>query len=298
VLLQNSRRFKPRDTPPKEGPVVIQAKSRSRIPVTQPTVVHVRRSYADCRFGQLHMLTAYPSGGGFDERTPLLCLHDSGGSAQLFSPMLRELGRDRSIYALDLPGFGQSDPAPSRFSVADLALAVGDFVDNLRLRQVDVLGYQLGALIAAELAIARTAHVRRVVIWGIAHPAPRGLFQPLGSREDGSDVVEEWRSMLIDRGPGVATTSLVNDFADRLHAGAVGARAQAALAEYSVSERLPLMKQQSLLLRPRDRYWDSAAAVRPFLSRGAMLDLPEHGQGFLGAAPQKFAASAREFLDR
>jgi len=34
------------------------------------------------------------------------------------------------------------------------------------------------------------------------------------------------------------------------------------MTEYSVAERLPLVKQPSLLLRPRDKYWDSATAVR------------------------------------
>jgi hypothetical protein len=29
-----------------------------------------------------------------------------------------------------------------------------------------------------------------------------------------------------------------------------------------------------------------------------MLDLPDHGQGFISAAPQRFASVAREFLDR
>lgn len=276
----------------------MQTKSRGRIPLPQPAVVHVRRSYADCRYGQLHLLTAYPSGGGFDERTPIVCLHDSAGSARLFAPMLRELGRDRSVYAIDLPGFGQSDSPPPKFSIADLALALGDFVDALRIRQVDVFGCQLGALIAAEFAIARATQVRRVIFWGVPHPIPRTIAPALGGREDGSDVVEEWRNMLLERGPGVATAALADDLADRLRAGPNGARAQAAMSEYSVSERLPLVKQPSLLLRPRDKYWDGATAVRSMLSRGTLLDLPEHGQGFLSAAPQRFAASAREFLDR
>ena len=56
---------------------VIQAKYRNRLPLPQPAVVHVRRSYAECRFGQIHLSTAYPSGGGFDEHTPVVCLHHS-----------------------------------------------------------------------------------------------------------------------------------------------------------------------------------------------------------------------------
>ena len=146
---------------------MIQAKHRNRLPLPQPAVVHVRRSYAESRFGQIHLWTAYPSGGGFDERTPVVCLHHSGGSGRLFAPMLRELGHDRSIYAPDLPGHGWSDGAGAKITVADLAGAIGDFIDSLRLRAVDLFGYQLGALVAAELAIARPQQIRRVMLWGV-----------------------------------------------------------------------------------------------------------------------------------
>src|SRR5262245_25312133 len=71
---------------------VNHARSRNRIPLAQPSVVHVRRSYADCRLGQLHVTTAYPSGGGFDERTPLLCIHQAAGSGRWFNPILKEMG--------------------------------------------------------------------------------------------------------------------------------------------------------------------------------------------------------------
>ena len=252
----------------------------------------------------MHLWTAYPSGGGFDERIPLVCLHHSGGSGRFFGPMLRELGQDRSIYAPDLPGHGSSDPANTRAAVADLAGAVGDFFDSLRLRAVDVFGYQLGAQLAAELAIARPQQVRRVMLWGL--PSLTGqdrhaLAQPsvaLGARDDGGDVIEEWRRTLERRGPGVATTTLAEDFGDRLRAGSSAAQASAAALDYSPAERLPLLKQPVLVLRLRDEFWDQAPRVRASLSNGSMLDLPDHGQGFISAAPQRFASVAREFLDR
>ena len=40
-----------------------------------PVTVHLRKMYVDCRFGQLHVHTAFPSSGGFDELTPLVCIH-------------------------------------------------------------------------------------------------------------------------------------------------------------------------------------------------------------------------------
>lgn len=283
---------------------MIQAKHRNRLPLPQPSVIHVRRSYGECRFGQIHLWTAYPSGGGFDERTPIVCLHHSGGSGRSFAPMLKELGSDRSIYAPDLPGHGSSDAASGKTSVAELAAAIGDFLDGLRLRNVDLFGYQLGAAIAAELAIARPQQIRRIMLWGV--PAYSGqdrvalLQQPSapGAREDGSDVAEEWQRTLDGRGPGVPPQALAEDFADRLRAGVSGVKSLAAALDYSPSERLPLVRQPTLVLRLKDEFWEQAPRVRGALSNGSMLDLPEFGQGFLSAAPQRFASVAREFLDR
>jgi pimeloyl-ACP methyl ester carboxylesterase len=283
---------------------MIQAKNRYRLPVPQPAVVHLRRSYAECRFGQLHLWTSYPSGGGFDEHNPVICLHHSGGSGRLFAPMLKELGTDRSVYAPDLPGHGTSDPPTSRISVTDLAGAVGDFIDSLRLRSVDLFGYQLGALVATELAIARPQQIRRVMLWGMANYSAQeraslhAQISAPGTREDGSDVADDWRALLGRKGQGTPLSAVTEDFSDRLRSGTNGSRALAAAVDYPTAERLPLMKQPALLLRLRDEYAEYAPRVRSALPNGSLLDLPDYGQGFISAAPQRFAAVAREFLDR
>ncbi len=79
-------------------------------------------------------------------------------------PLLKLMGMDRSVYAPDLPGYGHSDAPPARPAIADYASAIGDFCTMMRFRQMDVLGYQTGALVAAELALALPAVVRRVVL--------------------------------------------------------------------------------------------------------------------------------------
>lgn len=282
---------------------MIQARHRNRLPLPQPATVHVRRSYAECRFGQIHLTTAYPSGGGFDERPALLCLHGAGGSGRLFAPILQELGLDRSLYAPDLPGHGASDAPGGKYSVAEIAAGFGDFLDALRLRTVDVFGYQFGAQVAAELAIARPQQVRRVMLWGLpmyssTERAAVLAQSALGLREDGADVTAEWQRLVNQRGPGVPTSALMEAFADQLRAGPCSAKALAATAEYVGSERLALLKQPTLLLRPRDEFYEHAPRVRSALSNSSMLELSEYGQGFLSAAPQRFTAAAKEFLDR
>ena len=89
--------------------------------------------------------------------------------------MLRDLGRDRSVYAPDLPGAGESDAPEHAPVVADHAAAFVDLIDSLRLKQVDVIGYQAGSLAAIELALAKPEQVRRLILIGV--PSSDGSYQ-------------------------------------------------------------------------------------------------------------------------
>ena len=128
----------------------------------------LRRLYMDGRSGQVHLTTAYPPSGGFDECTPLVFLHADGGSGADFNRAAAVLGIDRSVYAPDLPGSGASDPEKGRSTVASHAAAIADLIDQLRLKQVDLIGVCRGASIAFELAASRAQSVRRVVVVGAA----------------------------------------------------------------------------------------------------------------------------------
>ena len=136
--------------------------------LTMPVqAVRTRRAYFDCRFGQLHVRTAFPATGGFDEQVTLFCLHADQSSSRAFARFLPEIGEARSVYAPDLPGLGESDPSPGA-SVAEAAGAISDLADDLRLRQIDLLGIHSGARVALDLAAARPTLVRRLVLAGVA----------------------------------------------------------------------------------------------------------------------------------
>ena len=126
------------------------------------TTVRTRRAYFDFKFGQLHVRTAFPTTGGFGEQVTLFCLHPEESSSRIFARFLPEIADVRSVYAPDLPGCGESDPAPDA-GIAAAADAISDLANDLRLRQIDLLGMAHGAAVAVELAAARTDLVRRVV---------------------------------------------------------------------------------------------------------------------------------------
>ncbi len=129
-----------------------------------PTDARVRRAYFDCRYGQLHVHYAIPGGGGFDEATPLLCLPGNPGSGRFFVPMLASLGRDRSAYAPDLPGCGESDPLAAHVAPPETAQALFDFLDSMHLRHVDLLAHDEGVAVALLMLELRPAHIGRLVL--------------------------------------------------------------------------------------------------------------------------------------
>lgn len=137
----------------------------------------LRRMYIDCRYGQMHLTTAYPPNGGFDECTPLVFLHADGGTGADFNRCAALLGLDRSVYAPDLPGSGASDLKDGRATVAGHAGAIGDLIDQLRLKQVDLVGFGRGSAVAFEIAASRPQDVRRLVVTG--EPATAASSKPL-----------------------------------------------------------------------------------------------------------------------
>jgi pimeloyl-ACP methyl ester carboxylesterase len=148
----------------------------------------LRRAYYECRYGQLHLHNAIPAGGGFDELTPMVCIPGSGQTGRAFQSLLAELGYDRSIYAPDLPGTGESDP-PGNVAPLDAALAaLQDFLDTMRLREVDLVALGDAGAIARQLASLRPRQVRRVVLLaetGAGGPRPAQPLLSLTTEESG-----------------------------------------------------------------------------------------------------------------
>ena len=263
----------------------------------------MRRAYFECRFGQLHVRTAFPTSGGFDEHTTLLCLHQSPRSGREFEKFLPVIARDRSVYAPDIPGHGDSDAPAHRPAIADYAAAIADFLDAMRFRQLDVLGHESGALIAAELGILRPEQVRRLVLVSVPvfnaeeREAFTGKSSPAPPAEDGAHLLREWQRQLQARTAGVTLEECNAALAERLQSGTGGGWGLSAAQHYAANERLPLLRQPALILRPRDEFWEAGQRARQLIRGSRLIDLPEHGASVFAAAPDLVARHAREFLN-
>jgi len=143
------------------------------------SVARVRRAYFDCRYGQLHVHQAIPPGGGFDEAAPLLCIPGRLGSGRFFQSLLGPVGADRSIYAPDLPGCGESDGPAGAAGADQYALACIDLLDSLRQRQVDILAHAEGIDTAAAIEGLRPRSLVRRLACSAATPQSLSVVRSL-----------------------------------------------------------------------------------------------------------------------
>lgn len=104
--------------------------------------------------------------GGKAGGAPLVLIHGWMMTHWYFRPVLDALGADREIFAIDLPGFGESDrPAPSLFGydAASFAGVVDGVMGALSLARADVLGHSMGGGVAITLAARYPERVQRLV---------------------------------------------------------------------------------------------------------------------------------------
>ena len=92
-------------------------------------------------------------------RSPLLFLH-GGGGAGIWLPCMARLAKKFDVIAPEHPGFGASDTPPWLDTIGDLANFYLDFLEQLDLRGVHLVGSSLGGWIAAELAVRNTQPAR------------------------------------------------------------------------------------------------------------------------------------------
>lgn len=95
---------------------------------------------------------------------PLLVLNGIGAALDLLDPFVDALPADREVIRLDPPGVGGSPDVVLPYHLTTFAPVVGDLVTALGHDRVDVLGYSWGGQLAQQLAVARPAQVRRLVL--------------------------------------------------------------------------------------------------------------------------------------
>jgi pimeloyl-ACP methyl ester carboxylesterase len=94
---------------------------------------------------------------------PLVFLHAENG-IEPARAAIEELAKAAHVIAPTHPGFGRSDLPHGMRTVDDLSYFYLDFLDQLGLTDVTLVGVAFGAWIAAEIAVKSTARLSRLVM--------------------------------------------------------------------------------------------------------------------------------------
>lgn len=85
------------------------------------------------------------------EGPPAILLHDSVKSSSFLIPLINQLSPHFRVFALDTPGYGNSDPLPGQPEIADFALAVKETIAALGLGRTCLYGRHTSAKMVLEL---------------------------------------------------------------------------------------------------------------------------------------------------
>lgn len=103
----------------------------------------------------------------------LVLVHGLGSSRHCWDLVMDDLASDFTVYTVDLPGHGDSDPVPDRDAVppSDMADALGAFMDDQGVDRAHLVGNSLGGWTVLEAAA--NGRARSVVAL-----CPAGLWVP------------------------------------------------------------------------------------------------------------------------
>lgn len=94
----------------------------------------------------------------------LVLLHGMGACWQWWLECLPALAESGRIIAVDLPGFGDSEPLPVPWTMDDQASSVLALLATLGIDRAAVAGHSMGGLVAARMAQTRADVVSRLVL--------------------------------------------------------------------------------------------------------------------------------------
>ena len=108
---------------------------------------------------------------GVSDLPPLLLLHGFGSSLEQWRDNVTALAQNRTVYALDLLGFGDSQKAATVFNTDLWSAQIYDFWQTWIGQPTILVGHSLGALVALNSAVVYPSLAERLIL--LTLPAAR-----------------------------------------------------------------------------------------------------------------------------
>jgi pimeloyl-ACP methyl ester carboxylesterase len=125
--------------------------------VTAPAQVRIEDRFADVNGIKMHYLY---SGKG----DPVILLHGFAETSRMWRPLIVELAKTHTVVAPDLRGFGQSSKPESGYDKKTMAQDVHALATSLGFKQSEVVGHDIGLMVAYAYAAQYPSEVQRIAL--------------------------------------------------------------------------------------------------------------------------------------
>ena len=200
-------------------------------------------------------------------------------------------GAGRRVIALDNRGHGSSSKLyePADYHTTKLAGDVSALIDHLGLGRADVVGYSMGARIAAFLAFEHPAQVRSVVLGGLG----MHLIDGVGLPESIAQALEAPSLDAVADPQGRMFRAFAEQTKSdrRALAACIRGSRQTLMREQTASIGMPTL----IAVGVKDTIAGSAEALAALMPRARALPIPDRDH-MLAVGDKVFKAGVLEFL--
>jgi len=116
-------------------------------------------------------------------KPPLVMVHGMGAGLAMFALNIPELSKERTVLAIDLPGFGRSSRPPFSSKeekiVEEYTQVLESWREGMELEKIHLLGHSFGGYLTAHYKLRHPDRVEKFVLadpWGMM-PRPEDVFE-------------------------------------------------------------------------------------------------------------------------
>lgn len=106
----------------------------------------------------------------------LLLIHGWGHSKNIWSSVIPLLSKRYTVYAIDLPNFGDS-AISSVHQVPEYAAVIKEFMQKMNQKKYSVVGHSFGSKVAASLFAQDNTHAKKVALYSANITPSHGAFK-------------------------------------------------------------------------------------------------------------------------
>ena len=240
----------------------------------------------DLRYDPEGFDMAYTELGG-PGRTDYVLVHGIGMGRVTFRGVSEVLAGQGRVFALDLPGFGDSPQREAADSMVENALLVAQFIEHRATGPVVLVGHSMGTQIAAEVAMRRPELVSELV-----------LIAPTINRRERTAAQQTLRMLQDLWGESLYVLALgLLEYLKTSPLWFVGRLRR--MLRHRIELILPLVQAPTLVLRGEDdrvapRDW--AREVTRLLPHGELREIPDRGHEAIIKSAEPVASMILQFV--